>query len=153
MSEYKVKKIIETDEHPRTSSSLSCGVVSRPGFNMDEESLSLELREKCFQAYEEFSRDMVEVYQRAIDCLKLNKPEPLHADRIDQETIKLIWQQSLNKISDNTKSIVYYIKGLPGFAHLDISDLATLLEEHSMFNLKKNYKSLIQGPKLSCYYF
>lgn len=136
-----MKKIIETDDTPTTVLNSKqiydkimhdCTTVARPGFLLDEERLSENLREKCFEAYEEFSRDMVDVYQRAIDCLRLNQPEPLSPDRIDQETIQLIWQNVLNKLSDNTKSIVYFIKSLPGFSQLDVSDLAALFEEHSM---------------------
>ena len=92
--------------------------------------LAKDIRDKCYIAYLDFSRDMVDTYQRAINCLKLNKPEPLHDDHIDQATIQFIWQQFLSKLEDNTKQLVFYIKSLPGLAQIDINDLATLFEEH-----------------------
>ena len=74
---------------------------------------------------------MVDTYQRAIDCIKTNKPEPLHPDIIDQEKFQLIWPKFLKKMGENAKKIVLYIKSLPGICQLDVNDLEALFEEHS----------------------
>ena len=93
--------------------------------------LEKEIREKCYHAYIEFSRDMVDVYDRAINCIKTNEPEPLLADRINQETFQFIWSKLLNNIEENTKKLVLYIKSLPGLSQLDIDDLSALFDKHS----------------------
>jgi hypothetical protein len=89
------------------------------------------IREKCYPAYIEFSHDMVDVYQRALKCIKTNNPEPLHPDIIDQETFKLIWQKFLQKMGEHAKQLAFYIKSLPGIFQLDVNDLATLFDKHS----------------------
>ena len=99
--------------------------------NPDQMRLANEIREKCYPAYIEFSRDMVDTYQRAIDCIKTNKPEPLPADRIDHATLQYILPKFLNKMGEKTKQIVLYIKSLPGICQLDLNDLTILFEEYS----------------------
>ena len=93
--------------------------------------LANEIREKCYPAYIEFSRDMVDTYQRALNCIKTNTPEPLPADRIDHETFQYIWPKFLYKMAENTTQLVLYIKSLPGICQLDVNDLEALFEEHS----------------------
>ena len=93
--------------------------------------LANEIRERCYHIYIEFSRDMVDTYYRAINCIKTNNPEPLQPDIIEKSTFQFIWQKFLNKMGENTKQLVLYIKNLPGFNQLDIDDLAILFDKHS----------------------
>lgn len=97
--------------------------------------LSKEIREKCYPAYMHFSQDMIDIYQRAINCILTNKPEPISADRIDNATFKTIWPKFLYKIAQYSKQIVLYLKSLPGFSQLDHDDLEALFKEHCLFNL------------------
>lgn len=99
---------------------------------LEEEILLIGLCDKCLESYEELSRDMVEAYNRAIVCLKYNKPESISADHIDQETYQGILKKLYNEFNANTQTIVRFIKSLPGFCHLDIADLTVLLEQQSM---------------------
>ena len=92
--------------------------------------LAKEIREKCYPAYIEFSRDMVDVYQRALNCIKTNNPKPLYPDIIDKESFQFIWKKYLYKVDENTKQLVLYIKSLPGICQLDVNDLATLFDRH-----------------------
>ena len=73
--------------------------------NPHQVKLAKEIREKCYPAYTEFSRDMVDVYQRAIKCIKTNKPEPLNPEIIDEETFQNIWPKLLYKVEENTKQL------------------------------------------------
>ena len=127
----KVKRIIEydlpTDSNTKSSKKSNEKRILTP----KQMRLAKEIREKCYPAYIEFSRDMVDTYQRAIDCIKTNKPEPLDPDIIDQEKFQLIWPKFLNKMGQNTKQLVLYIKSLPGLSQLDIDDLTTLFDKHS----------------------
>lgn len=93
--------------------------------------LAKEIHEKCYPAYIEFSRDMIDTYQRAIECILTNKPEPIPADRIDNETFQSIWPKFTKKMGEHAKQIVLYINSLPGFCQLDVNDLEALFEEHS----------------------
>ena len=99
--------------------------------NTEQMRKAKEIREKCYPAYSEFSRDMVDVYQQAINCIKTNKPEPLDPEIIDEETFQNIWPKFLYKVEENTKQIVLYMKSLPGFNQLDNDDIATLFDKHS----------------------
>ena len=99
--------------------------------NTEQMRLAKEIREKCYPAYTELSRDMVDVYQRAINCIKTNKPEPLDPEIMDEETFKYIWPKFLCKCEEDTKEIVFYIKSLPGICQLDANDLTALFDKHS----------------------
>ena len=99
--------------------------------NADQMRLLNEIGEKCYPAYTEFSRDMVDAYQQAINCIKTNEPEPLPAEHIDEETFQIILQKFLGKVEKSTKQTVLYIKSLPGFNQLNIDDLSALFDKHS----------------------
>ena len=99
--------------------------------NPEQMRLEKEIHEKCYPAYIEFSRDMINTYQHATDCIKTNKPEPLHPDIIDQEAFQIIWPKLLNQLDKNTKQLVHYMKSLPGLSELDIDDLSALFDKHS----------------------
>ena len=93
--------------------------------------LAKEIREKCYPAYLEFSRDMVDTYQRAIKCIKTNNPEPLHPDILEQESFQFIWTTFLQKMGEHAKELALYIKNLPGICQLDVNDLSALFDKHS----------------------
>ena len=95
--------------------------------------LQKEIREKCYPAYIEFSQDMVEIYQRAMKCIKTNYPEPLQPDIIEKSTFQNIWPKFLYKMSEHAKNLVLYIKSLPGLSQLDVDDLAILFDKRSKF--------------------
>jgi hypothetical protein len=99
--------------------------------------------------YVEFMRDLIPLIERAHLCLKHNHPPPLSAEQLlDPHLIHLVWQQSMQKMSDLAKTVVFYIKKLPGFAQLDVTDLATLLTEHTttLIPLKLN-TTYIEGEQ------
>ena len=98
--------------------------------NPEQKKLEKEIREKCYPAYMEFSQDMFDTYQHAINCLKINKPERINDDKIDERTIHSVNQKMLLKLGENTKQQVSYLKTLPGLCELDVNDLATLYEKH-----------------------
>ena len=98
--------------------------------NPDQMRLAKEIRQKSFPAYIDFSSDIVDIYQRALSCIKTNKPEPL-PDIIDEKTFQYIWPKFMNKMNGDTKQLVIYIKSLPGFNQLDINDLSALFDKHS----------------------
>ena len=74
---------------------------------------------------------MVEIYQRAMKCIKTNYPEPLQPDIIEKSTFQYIWPKFLYKMSEHAKNLVLYIKSLPGFSQLDAKDLSALFDKHS----------------------
>lgn len=116
----------------KTNGYLRSDQVEKAELNLDQEILFQGLSEKCLESYEEFSRDMAEAYDRAIECLKSNNPEPIKPDVIDNETFQGILKKFFHEFSASTKSVVHFIKTLPGFSYLDVADLAVLLEHHSM---------------------
>ena len=128
----KVKSIIEKDLQSDANINAKSSKDTKL-LNPEQMRLAKEIRVKCYPAYMEFSRDIVETYKCAINFISINKLEPLHPDIIDQETFQFIWPKILNKMSENTKQIVLYIKSLPGLCQLDINDLATLFDKHSLF--------------------
>ena len=99
--------------------------------NPDQMRLAKEIRQKCFPAYIDYTSDIVDTYQRAINCIKTNIPGTLPADRIDEETFQIILKKFLYNTNENTKQLVIYIKSLPGFNQLDINDLSALFDKHS----------------------
>ena len=98
--------------------------------NPEKIKLAKEIDEKCYPAYIEFSQDMVDTYQHAIDWLKINKSKPIEDDKIDHATFQSILQKLVKKMGEYTKQHVTYLKSLPGLCELDVNDLATLYEEH-----------------------
>jgi hypothetical protein len=98
--------------------------------NPDQMRLTKEIRQKCFPAYIDYTSDIVDTYQCALNCIKTNIPEPL-PDIIDEKTYQNIWPKFMNKMNENTKQLVIYIKSLPGFNQLDINDLSALFDKHS----------------------
>ena len=128
----KVKSIVELNIPLDLNSNIKSSKESiEKMLNPEQMRLEKEIREKCYPAYIEFSRDMIDTYQHAIDCIKTNKPEPLHPDIIDQEIFQIIWPKLLNQLDKNTKQLVHYMKSLPGFSELDIDDLSALFDKHS----------------------
>ena len=131
----KVKSLIEitlpTDGNINTEQSRE--KIKKKILSPEQMRLTKEIREKCYPAYTEFSRDMVAVYQQAINCIKINEPEAIHPDFIDQESFQIIWLKFLYNLEKNTKIIVLYMKSLPGLSELDIDDLSALFDKHSLF--------------------
>ena len=99
--------------------------------NSDQMILSKEIRKKCFPAYIDFTSDIIDTYQRALNCIKTNKPEPINPEIIDQKTFQYIWPKFLYRVDEGTKQLVLYIKSLPGFSQLDAKDLSALFDKHS----------------------
>ena len=99
--------------------------------NPDQMRLAKEIRQKSFPAYIDFSSDIVENYQLAINCINNNKPEPINPENIDQKTFKSIWSTFLHGVDESTKQLVVYIKTLPGICQLDANDLSALFDKHS----------------------
>ena len=93
--------------------------------------LAKEIRQKCFPAYIDYTRDIVDTYQRALNCINYNKPEPINPEVIDQKTLQIILSKFLYNVDQDTKQLVLYIKDLPGFNQLDINDLSALFDKHS----------------------
>ena len=106
-------------------------IFQKEKLNPEQMRLAKEIREKCYPAYIEFSQDMVDTYQRAMNCIKTNNPEPLQPDIIDQESFQYIWPKFLYKMGENAKNLVLYIKSLPGICQLDVNDLSALFDKHS----------------------
>ena len=129
----KVKRIIDygnpTDEHIDMKKIRE--IFEKQKLNPEQMRLQKEIREKCYPAYIEFSQDMVDTYQQAMNCIKTNKPEPLQPDIIDQESFRFIWPKFLFKMGEHAKNLVLYIKSLPGFNQIDVDDLAILFDKHS----------------------
>lgn len=109
---------------------------------------TLILNQKANQFYLEFMNDFIPIIEKAYECLKNNRPAPLPVEHLDQTLIQLIWQQCLTRANESAKSLVFYVKKLPGFDELDIFDFAALLAQHTstLLGIKFN-KSFIGGEQ------
>ena len=126
----KVKRIIEYDI-PKDAITNTKKSNENRILNPDQMKLAKEIRKKCFPAYIDFTNDIIDTYQRALNCIKTNKPEPINPEIIDQKTFQYIWPKFLYRVDEGTKQLVLYIKSLPGFSQLDAKDLSALFDKHS----------------------